>query len=219
MYAFIWKRITVLKHTWIRVLLLISLPVVLTMILCLLRLPAETAAAYTAVCGLMLSSTIVHDPDDYLLYEMLLERPVMRLNFILSYFIIPGLMIYATYYILSVFTASLFQSPIRCIWTEPKIVIVGGAFSVIAFAVKNGQLYNNRRWVANVSMALFAVIIVLPILTMCDVVLIKEHILQVFSVGAILGLIVLVLFMLIRNNEKSIVALKERRKDRFTASK
>ena len=218
MYAFIWKRITVLKHTWIRILLLILLPLVLTMVLCLLRLPAEHAALYASVCGLMLSNAIVRDPDDYLLYEVLLERPVMRINFILSYFIVPGLMIYVTYYTLSVFTASLFQNPIRCIWTEPKLVMVGGAFSVIAFAVKNGQLYNYRRWVANVSMSLFAVIIVLPILTMCDVVLIKEHILQVFSVGTGLGLIILVLFMVVQNNEKSILALKKRRRRKNIAS-
>ncbi|MBR5960927.1 MAG: hypothetical protein IKZ98_07995 [Clostridia bacterium] len=212
MYAFIWKRITVLKHTWIRILLLILLPVVLTLIFCAFHLPAETAALYASVCGLMVSSVIVQDPDDFLLYEVLLERPVMRLNYVLSYFIVPGLIIYVAYYILAVFTASLLQNPIRCLWVEPQIVIIGGVFSVVAFTVKNGQLYNYRQWVANVSIVSFAGVFVLPILTICDAVLIKEHILLIFSSGAIMGLLVLTLFMVIQNKEKSLLTLKTKQR-------
>ncbi len=207
MNAFTWKKITVLKHTWRKGLLLILFPVALTVFFCLIGIPLTNAILYATIIGVLLSNIIFWDLDDILNYETTAIQPVSRMSLVLHYFAIPGFVIYILDICLAVLTAMFFSSPFRIQCPGIIQVILGGLFSVSAFIASNAQVVNYHKFIQYASLPFGICGILFPVLIYCYPAFFMAHFTIIQIIGTAYAIVLIITLLLLHNNEKSVTTI------------
>lgn len=204
MNPYFWKKTRILLKNKSKMLLLLSMPILYALFYMFGEFNLDYTAFWTAVSCSLIAPVFLEDIQDMLNYEyaQIVERK--RRKFILGYFVYPMIILYLLSFIEAVIMMALFAKASYAFNISPLTYIMGLIFCIMIMAVGNGQLYNYRKWVQYSAAPMTILIFALPVLSLLKNTFVIEYLNHILIGGIILNGMLLLLYILLFDLEKSI---------------